>query len=139
MDGLFKILGGETSGQPPDLGTQVLADAAVRKVAVAKADIEELRQAIDKLLLITRALWEIIAASQGFSDDDLINKVDEIDLRDGVRDGKVRANIRTCASCRRVLPAGREKCIYCGSKNEGAAVFWDINTEPSDCLVQGIM
>ncbi len=139
MDGLFKIFGGGPFEQPPNPETQVLADTTMRKVASVKADIGELRQAIDKLSLITRALWEIIAKSQGLSDEDLVNKVNEIDLRDGALDGKMKQAVKKCVSCGRVLPVRRQKCIYCGVENPGANPFQSINMESIDGSAQGIV
>jgi len=96
MDGLFRIYGIGPFEQSPNIENQVISDAVVRKVSSVKADTGELRQAVDKLSLITRALWEIIAKSQGLSDEDLVNKVNEIDLRDGALDGKMKPAIKKC-------------------------------------------
>jgi hypothetical protein len=105
------------------------ADGAAKTAEDAEAEIRTLRTAIERLILVNRALWEFIAASQGLTDEQLMNKIKEIDLRDGTLDGKIGKPVRKCASCGKVLPAGREKCIYCGAKNEGADAFDTIDTE----------
>lgn len=118
MDGLFKLLGNEAAG--------------------GGSDIKAMRKAIDKLVVIAQALWEIIAESQGLSDDHIVAKVREIDLRDGAIDGKVKKPVRVCASCGKVLPVGRDVCLYCGSLNKGADLFQAVSIDPSDYLGQTI-
>jgi hypothetical protein len=113
--------------------------AAAKKAMDARSDVQVLRVAIDKLILVNIALWEIIAESQGLTEEYLLNKVNEIDLRDGVLDGKLRPPVRKCASCGRMLQQSHAKCIYCGTKNECADPFQSINTDSRDDLVQGIM
>ena len=113
--------------------------AAAKKALDARSEVQVLRVAIDKLILVNRALWEIIAESQGLTEEYLLNKVNEIDLRDGVLDGKMRTPVRKCASCGRMLQQGHEKCIYCGTKDECADPFQSINTDSRNDLAQGLM
>ena len=113
--------------------------AAAKKAMDARSEVQVLRVAIDKLILVNRALWEIIAESQGLAEEYLLNKVNEIDLRDGVLDGKIRIPVRKCASCGRMLQQGHEKCIYCGTKDESADPFQNINTDSRNDLAQGLM
>ena len=88
-----------------------------------EAQIKELSAAIDKLILITRAMWEITAKEKGLTDEDLINKVNEIDLRDGKLDGKMQTAIRQCPSCGRNLFIGHRKRLYCGAEDTGRGPF----------------
>ena len=126
-------------GIVPDTSADVAAiTAAAKKSMDARSEVQVLRAAIDKLILVDRALWEIVAESQGLTEEYLLNKVNEIDLRDGVLDGKMREPIRKCASCGKVLQQGYAKCIYCGMKNEGTNLFQSINTESRNDLAQGL-
>ncbi|MFA5056069.1 MAG: hypothetical protein WC562_07865 [Dehalococcoidia bacterium] len=139
MDNYFwSLLGGEVERQP-DLEVRVLADSAGRKASGLKGDIDELRQTIDKLVLITRALWEIIAESRGLNDEYLINKVNEIDLRDGTLDGKMKTSIKKCPSCGRTMSQSRGACLYCGTKDTEANPFDRINTDSRKDLTQWLM
>jgi hypothetical protein len=88
-----------------------------------EAQIKELNIAIDKLILITRAMWEMTAEEKGLTDEVLINKVNEIDLRDGKADGKMQTAIRQCPSCGRNLFVGHRRCLYCGSEDVGGDPF----------------
>jgi hypothetical protein len=113
--------------------------SAAKKAMDARSEVQVLRVAIDKLILVNVALWEIIAESQGLTEEDLLNKVNEIDLRDGVLDGKIRPPVRKCASCGRMLQQGHEKCIYCGTKDKSADPFQNINTDSRNDLAQGLI
>jgi hypothetical protein len=145
---LFGLLLAGTSGQgfgrsddgiAPDITADVAAiTAAAKKSMDSRSEIQVLRAAIDKLILVDRALWEIIAESQGLTEEYLLNKVNEIDLRDGVLDGKIREPVRKCASCGKVLQQGYAKCIYCGAKNESVDPFHGINTDSRNNLAQGL-
>ncbi|MFA5367356.1 MAG: hypothetical protein WC333_05710 [Dehalococcoidia bacterium] len=122
-----------------NIDAQFVTNAAAEKSKKTGSEIQILRTAVDKLILINRALWEIIAESQGLTEEYLLDKVNEIDLRDGVRDGKMREPLRKCDSCGRVLQQGYVKCIYCGTKYEGANLFHNINTESRDDMAQGLI
>jgi uncharacterized OB-fold protein len=74
-------------------------------------------------MLIARALWETIAEEKGLTDEYIINKVNEIDLRDGRADGKMQTAIRQCPSCGRNLFVGHRKCLYCGAEDVGGNPF----------------
>ena len=50
-------------------------------------------------------------------EQDLLNRIEEIDLSDGYRDGKVAAQVVVCPSCRKNLNSRHARCIYCGTKN----------------------
>jgi len=67
--------------------------------------------------LVTQALWEIIAETNHLDEKLLIKKVNEVDLRDGKLDGKLKRVVKKCASCGRTLHRQHSKCLYCGSEN----------------------
>jgi len=106
-----------------------MSGMAQKKTMDVNADMRSLRQSVDKLVLINRALWEILAESRGLSDEYLMNKVNEIDLRDGTLDGKIRAAIKKCPSCGRTLSQSRDTCLYCGARDTHASPFDRINTD----------
>jgi len=70
---------------------------------------------IDSLGLICRAMWELVRGLYNLSDEDLLNKVQEIDLSDGKLDGKVKVKPKKCSKCGRPLSRRRMRCLYCGS------------------------
>lgn len=101
------------------------AKSAVDKTKDAMTELKSenkyLRVNIEKLLMITEALWSILKEQYGYTDDELLRRIQEIDMQDGVMDGKVtRPEIKTCQKCNRPLMKKLPQCIYCGTVN------WDI-------------
>lgn len=100
------------------------ASSASSKARASAQRAEELEGAIDRLLLITHALWEIQQNVHGLTDQDLVTKMQEIDMRDGRLDGKLRKReLRNCKQCGRVLNQKHPRCIYCGSQDFDARPF----------------
>ena len=81
----------------------------------AKTETELMRHDVDRLLMITEALWTFLKKEHGYSDEDLANAVKEIDLRDGRLDGRAeQPQASPCPNCGRINSARRSLCIYCG-------------------------
>jgi hypothetical protein len=90
--------------------TEACADARE-----AKTETELMRADIERLLMISEALWNFLKKQHGYSDEDLVNAITEIDMRDGVLDGKAgKSEPQTCPNCGRVNGRNRTTCIYCG-------------------------
>lgn len=98
------------------------ADAAAAEGAAreARTDVELLKHDVNRVLLITEALWTFLKRQHGYSDDDLRNLIQEIDLRDGKSDGQTgKEQPLQCSGCGRVNSAKRAYCIYCGKALTG--------------------
>jgi hypothetical protein len=80
-------------------------------------DVHFLRAMVERQAITNAALIELLTQHLGISENDIINKIEEIDLRDGVKDGKITSSPKSCKSCQRVLPAQRNVCLYCGEPN----------------------
>jgi len=93
------------------------ATAASKRTIDLKAETRELRRLVNKLMLVTQALWEIVAETNNLDNKLLIKKVNEVDLRDGRLDGKLKRAVKKCASCGRTLHKEHSRCLYCGSEN----------------------
>jgi len=65
------------------------------------------------MALVMRAMWELLVERVGLTEDDLIRKVEEIDRRDGVVDGRAAQTTIVCPNCKRVNTRNRELCLYC--------------------------
>ena len=65
--------------------------------------------------MITEAMWTILKEQLGYEDEELMRRIEEIDMRDGVVDGKVKNTPNPpCPECGRTLIGKRPKCLYCG-------------------------
>jgi hypothetical protein len=94
---------------------EMTAMGAQQTARNAEHAADMLRCDVDRLLMITEALWTFIKQQHGYQDEDLAKLITEIDLRDGKLDGRVApTEPRTCPSCGRVLSKNRPVCLYCG-------------------------
>ncbi len=67
--------------------------------------------------MIVEALWVFMQREHGYTEEQLIDLVTEIDLRDGLLDGKVKRQPRDCAECGKVIGADKFKCMWCGTED----------------------
>ena len=91
-------------------------DRASKSAAQVRIQNEAITCDIEKLLMITEALWTFIKGQHGLSDEHLVKMVQDIDLRDGKLDGKVaKQENPDCPHCGRKLMKNHSICIYCGA------------------------
>lgn len=76
---------------------------------------ENLADDFENLKLINQALWEIMSDKLGLSGEELLKKVEEIDLRDGVRDGRISKsrNPWNCTNCNHLNSPRMKTCVSC--------------------------
>lgn len=96
--------------------------------ATRRADRQENRTAttndqIERLMLASQAMWELLRDQLGMTDDQLRAKMHEIDSRDGTLDDKMGADIITCPHCGRKTNTRNKRCIYCAEAVQGTHVF----------------
>lgn len=76
---------------------------------------EDLRGEVERLHLVVEAMWELLKTNTGLSDDQLIVKMNEVDLEDGRLDGKAsREGVTEYKGCGKILQKGTATCMYCG-------------------------
>lgn len=90
------------------------AQSARRAASDARTQAGEVEARCDRALLVCEALWTIMRDKLGVPEDELVNRVNEIDLSDGQLDGKVRRSALECSKCGRTVARRFQKCIYCG-------------------------
>jgi hypothetical protein len=91
-----------------------MAAAASSANAQHQTAVRELAQQIERLSLMNQALWELLRDRVGITEAELEQKAQEVDLRDGVADGKMTATAVRCPTCQRVNNSRHAKCLYCG-------------------------
>ena len=83
--------------------------------------VHQLELKVDKLIMISEALWLLLKQNSQLSDEDLEAMVKKIDLRDGRLDGRVAScGPQYCKKCGKALQKNSPICIYCGQGKEGA-------------------
>ncbi|MEM0924735.1 MAG: hypothetical protein AAGJ83_01735 [Planctomycetota bacterium] len=115
MLGLFSSNIARASSASHATGMAQAAHSAADRV---RTENESLGVDIEKLFLITQALWTIMKDQHGYTDEELAKKVTELDLLDGKLDGKLEKSPERpdCDKCGRKLMARRNICMYCGHR-----------------------
>ncbi|MFP3914637.1 MAG: hypothetical protein ACLFWM_07155 [Actinomycetota bacterium] len=85
------------------------ADAMTSRMRMLDVD-----ERIDRLVLLVEAMWSLLR-EQGFSDEELAERLMELDQADGSLDGRRVAPPSTCASCGSKVAAGLAACQFCGA------------------------
>ncbi len=94
-----------------------LAEKSAHQTTTLAARVTELESALDRLLLVTRSVWEIARDQAGLTDDALLRKIEEVDIRDGVKDGKLTQPAKRCPRCSRTMSKRHRRCLYCGAED----------------------
>lgn len=103
-------------------GSYALGEAqdARRTAQEARSKTNELEARCDKALLVCEALWTILRDKLGVAEEELVDRVNEIDLSDGKLDGKVRRPPAECPKCKRKVAPRFMRCVYCGQVMDGS-------------------
>lgn len=89
--------------------------------------VNVLQQSIEKLALVNAAMWSLLQEKAHLKDEDLANRMQQIDMMDGVADGRISPQkAMLCAKCQRTLSRTHERCMYCGAYNPGAKNAFDV-------------
>lgn len=89
------------------------AKNAARSAARASRDAEHIERRVERLALACQAMWELLSERTGVTEDELVAHMEEIDIRDGALDGKMRSQVMTCPTCKRRTNSRRTICMYC--------------------------
>ena len=95
-----------------------LATSARDKSQSSARDVYQLERKVEKLMMLTEALWGVIKKEHDLKDDDLERMLEEIDLKDGKLNYKVaKTGPVKCEKCRKTIQNGLSKCMYCGTRS----------------------
>lgn len=102
---------------------EATAEAAKDTAKQLRHEINDLKRKCDALTITSQALWEILRNKAGMTDAMILEKMQEIDLRDGRADGKISGRVVRCPRCGRSSNANRKLCLYCGTSMPVGNVF----------------
>ncbi len=102
---------------------QVKIDSAQRAAHLAESkadrfayDIADVQKKLERLSLSCQAMWELLRDHSELDEQDIENKILEIDNRDGRVDGKISTQQKKCPSCNRPTTSRRNMCVICGAE-----------------------
>ena len=101
------------------------AKHGAKEVAALDSQLRAMSERFEKLVLITTALWSLIKERTDLTEEQLMERIREIDLQDGQADGKISKpkNIYRCPKCDRTMSTRHGRCLYCGCQNLNAEPF----------------
>lgn len=102
---------------------EAVAGRSNSKTESVAQNVEDLEERIDKLTLLNYALWSLLEEKIGLTEAELLDRVQELDLKDGKLDGRVSSGVINCPHCNRPLSQRHRKCMYCGYELHGGGGF----------------
>lgn len=93
--------------------TNIKLSSVDNKATTAESKVQGLIQRIERLELTNAAMWELLAERTALQTSDLVEKIREIDMRDGNTNGRMTPGI-DCSACGRKFNRMHANCIYCG-------------------------
>lgn len=87
--------------------------------------MRELELRYERMKLVTAALWQLLKARNGLTDEDLKRYIEKVDLADGKLDGKIdrKGSAMDCARCNRRILKSASVCPWCGHRAESGNAF----------------
>ncbi len=73
-----------------------------------------LEKRLDRAMLACEALWSIVREKLDLTDEQLVQRMNDLDLADGNLDGKASKTAVACPKCGRTIKRSLPKCMYCG-------------------------
>ena len=82
----------------------------------AETQVQALEARVDRLAMLCEAMWTLLRDNTAFTDEQLLDRITEIDLEDGKLDNQVkRSTAIECHNCGRTIARRMAKCMYCGT------------------------
>jgi len=98
-------------------------EQARRDGARTARELSALEDRVDRLALVTQTLWELLQEHSSLTEAQLLERIEEIDLRDGKLDGKNEPSAPRCVNCGRKSCRNHTQCMYCGHGIEPSSPF----------------
>ncbi|HEX2339351.1 MAG TPA: hypothetical protein VHI98_02635 [Vicinamibacterales bacterium] len=105
---------------------ETAADAKSEAMAARMGALRELalaQERLDKLVLLTHAMWTLLSEKTGISQVDLIKRVTDLDGQDGTIDGRITRPPVRCSKCGATVCRKFNRCLFCGQTDTGDGAF----------------
>jgi len=90
------------------------AETSRAQDGVARDATQRLEEKVDRLALICRAMFELLHESTGITEEQLRQRIVDVDLRDGQRDGRMTPQPKRCPKCKAAMSPQFGRCLFCG-------------------------
>ena len=91
-----------------------LASTVANRSGSSVRDLLEVHDRVDRLILVVDAMWSLLEDA-GYSDEQLQERIRQIDLADGTEDGKRTELASECVGCDAKVAPGLASCQFCGT------------------------
>jgi len=123
--GIFGMAGNARAHQKSEIA-KARALSAKSAAQDAQSSVASLEKRVNKLTLISMALWSLLSEKCALSEEALMERVKQIDALDGSTDGKLQAQGTPCPQCGRAMSSRHAKCLFCGAEREQLTAFDDV-------------
>jgi hypothetical protein len=88
-----------------------------RSISNVEERLLELESQVNRLLLINAALYDVIKVKLGVTDEDISNRIKELNEKSSLFEPINDQLVRKCKKCGKNLIQRRSLCVYCGTDN----------------------
>ena len=107
------LMGGLAAFRPVTNDRPVSDGSKVAELTLQNANLQA---DVERLFMITEALWTIAKTQCGLKDEQFDQLVTEIEMRDGKANGRRKQEERPdCPACKRKAIGQHKSCLYCGA------------------------
>jgi hypothetical protein len=110
---MFDFLMGYVMGERAAGRAASLTRAAAGSAGSTAGEFHDVNERVDRLILVVDAMWSLLKDS-GWTDEQLQERLRQIDLVDGVEDGRRTPKPTRCGKCHSMVEVGRSTCAFCG-------------------------
>ena len=121
----LNFIAGYVLGQRGAARAAGLSTAASTFAASPTAKIQALDDRIDRLMLVVESMWSLLEET-GFTTEQLIERIKQLDEGDGALDGQASRSAGRCDECGAVVGRGLPNCQFCGHPTGVADPFGQI-------------
>jgi hypothetical protein len=110
---MLDFLMGYVMGERSAARAAAFARSAGGSAGTTAGEFHDINQRVDRLILVVDAMWSLLKDS-GWTDEQLRARLEELDLADGVADGRRTPKPAACGGCGSMVEVGRSTCAFCG-------------------------
>lgn len=96
-------------------GAKIEAQTAQREAEHAKDNVARLETRLERLTVVTQALWQIIQETHQLTEQQLLDRAASL--------AGNHSQTVNCPQCNRVMNKEHLKCMYCGAQRRPSSLF----------------